>query len=178
MFAAVAASRPGSLAGIAFGVDADEGNCGAGCGVGIGGWAFGLSSCALQSVVLGVNAARHASWMKSASVGPSDHPIHFCFSRLDSVEGSGANIRSEDDCEVLFVVHVILVEVEEHFGASYGGYAGADDAIDFREDIEEFRTGFVGGIDGYGLRFALCCWCSCAWSSGWGEGGAEEIRRR
>ena len=44
---------------------------------------------------------------------------------------------AEYDGEVFFVVDVVLIEVQEHFGARDGRDARADDAIDFREDFEE-----------------------------------------
>ena len=57
---------------------------------------------------------------------------------------------TEDYGEMLLVVGGVVVEVEEHFLPSRGGYAGADLAFDMWELGEESGLSFGSRRGGYG----------------------------
>lgn len=52
---------------------------------------------------------------ESACIGTTDKPVHLAFSNLRGVEGGAADGGTEDDCQMLFVILRVGVEMEVHF---------------------------------------------------------------
>lgn len=76
---------------------------------------------------------------------------------------------------MLFAVEVVVVEMEEHFGAGGGGDARADNALDGWEAREEFRGLRVRcRLSGGEMGLIEECGVQCATGSrGRGEGRGE-----
>jgi len=108
--------------------------------------------------VLVVSPAARPAGAQSADVCASDHPVHLRLAGLLFIQTAAADGVAEDDGEVLFVVAVVLVEMQEHLGARGGGDPGADEAFYRGQALHQSRllrgAGVVErSVDGYRLRF-------------------------
>ena len=116
--------------------------------------------------------------MQSASVCGSDHTVHFSLAWYGSVKGCRPDVGAEDDGEMLLVVHVVLIQVQEHLGAFDGGDSRAHDALDLGKCVEQFWAGFIAGVDGDGEGFSIQGGGTGSRCRGRSEGRAEKSSRR
>src|SRR5271163_1451486 len=132
--------------------------------------------------------ATHPPRPQPPDISTPNHTIHLRLPHPLRVQASTPYLTSKYNCQVLFIVHVVLVQVQEHLGARGGGDTCAHDAFDMWEAVEEARQfgaggGGEGGVDWLGFREVIVIVVRGveaggeAGSGGRSEGGRKKVVR-
>lgn len=78
--------------------------------------------------------------MQAADICTADHPVHFRLSRTNLIQASTADVVPKHNRQMLFVVNVIMVQVEEHLGSSGGGDPGANNTLNMGKPGKKLRV--------------------------------------